>query len=91
MCPSHRHVFRLSESESLAIRAHVLGAFVWDSPRKAYRGDAFAIDFFGNGEWEAIRKDVHRSALDDLRDRAGHEIAHRSYKRVTKPEEARRW
>lgn len=45
----------------------------------------------GTGEWEAIRERVQRSALDGLRDRAGHEIAHLSYKRVNKPEDARRW
>jgi hypothetical protein len=53
--------------------------------------DAFAIDFFDVGVWETIRERVQRSALDDLRDRAGHEVAHLSYKRVDKSEEQRRW
>jgi hypothetical protein len=77
--------------ESFAIHARVLQAFLWDSPRKAHPDDALAIDFFEDGEWETIRERVQRSALDDLRARAGHEIAHLSYKRVNKPEAARRW
>jgi len=77
--------------ESFAIHARVLEAFLWDKRRKSYPDDALAIDFFEVGEWEAIRERVQRSALDDLRDRAGHEVAHLSYKRVNKPEEARRW
>jgi hypothetical protein len=77
--------------ESFAIHARVLEAFLWDSQRKAYPDDALATDFFESGEWETIRERVQRSALDDLRGRAGHEIAHLSYKRVNKPEAARRW
>ncbi len=77
--------------EAFAIHARVLEAFLWDKPRKAYPDDALAIDFFEDGEWEAIREHVQRSALDELRNRAGHEIAHLSYKRVHKTEEARRW
>ena len=77
--------------EAFAIHARVLEAFLWDKPNKNHPDDALAIDFFGDGEWEAIRGRVQRSALDDLRDRAGHEIAHLSYKRTNKTEEARRW
>jgi hypothetical protein len=77
--------------ESFAIHARVLEAFLWDSPRKAYPEDALAIDFFQVGEWEGLRERVQRSELDDVRIRAGHEIAHLSYKRVNKPEAARRW
>lgn len=60
-------------------------------PSKRHPDDALAIDFFGDGKWEATRRRVQRSELDALRDRAGHEIAHLSYKRVNKTEEARRW
>jgi hypothetical protein len=77
--------------EALAMHARVLEAFLWGKPSRNHPDDALAIDFFGDGEWEAIRGRVQRSALDDLRDRAGHEIAHLSYKRVNKTEEARRW
>jgi hypothetical protein len=77
--------------EAFAIHARVLEAFLWDRPSKHHPDDALAIDFFDDGEWEAIRGRVQRSALDGLRDRAGHEIAHLSYKRVNKAEEARRW
>jgi hypothetical protein len=77
--------------ESFAIHARVLEAFLWDKSRKAFPDDALAIDFFEDGEWETIRERVQRSALDELRNRAGHEIAHLSYKRVDKTLEARRW
>jgi len=77
--------------DSFAIHARVLEAFLWDKRHKSHPDDALAIDFFEVGEWEAIRERVQRSALYDLRDRAGHEVAHLSYKRVNKPEEARRW
>jgi hypothetical protein len=76
--------------EAPEVHARVLEAFLWDVRRKSYPDDALAIDFFEDGKWEAIRERVQRSALDDLRDRAGHEIAHLSYKRVNKPEDARR-
>jgi hypothetical protein len=77
--------------ESFAIHARALEAFLWDKPNKNHPDDALAIDFFGDGKWESIRQRVQRSALDELRDRAGHEIAHLSYKRVSKNEQARRW
>jgi hypothetical protein len=77
--------------EAFAIHARVLEAFLWDKPSKTHRDDTLAIDFFEDGEWEAIRGRVQCSALEDLRGRAGHEIAHLSYKRVNKTEEARRW
>jgi len=77
--------------EAFAIHARVLEAFLWDKPNKRHPDDALATDFFADGEWEAIRGRVQRSELDELRDRAGHEIAHLSYKRVNKAEEARRW
>lgn len=77
--------------ESFAIHARVLEAFIWGQARKAFPDDALAIDFFDNGEWEAIRARIQRSALDELRSRTGHEIAHLSYRRLNKAEEARRW
>jgi hypothetical protein len=64
---------------------------LWGKPNRNHPDDALASDFFGDGEWEAIRGRMQRSALDELRDRAGHEIAHLSHKRVNKTEEARRW
>jgi hypothetical protein len=77
--------------ESFVMHARVLESFLWDGPRKAYPEDALAIDFFEAGEWEAIRERIQRCELDGLRFRAGHEIAHLSYKRVNKPEGARLW
>jgi hypothetical protein len=77
--------------EAFAIHARVLEAFLWDRPSKRHPDDVLAIDFFADGEWEAIRERVQRSALDEVRDRAGHEIAHLSYKRLNKGEDARRW
>ena len=77
--------------ESFAMHARVLEAFLWDKRRKAYPDDGLAIDFFDDGVWESIRGRVQRSALDNLRARAGHEIAHLSYKRVNKPETVRQW
>lgn len=77
--------------EAFAIHARVLEAFLWDKPSKHHPDDALAIDFFAEGEWEAIRNRVQRSALDEVRDRAGHEVAHLSYKRVDKADDARRW
>lgn len=77
--------------EAFAIHARVLEAFLWDRPSKHHPDDALAIDFFEDGQWEAIRERVQRSALDALRKRAGQEIAHLSYKRVNKTEDARRW
>jgi hypothetical protein len=77
--------------EAFAIHARLLEAFLWDRPSKHHPDDALAIDFFGGGEWEAIRERVQRSELDELRDRAGHEIAHLSYKLVNEADEARRW
>jgi hypothetical protein len=75
--------------EAFAIHARVLEAFLWDKPSKHHPDDALAIDFFEDGKWEAIRQRVQRSELDAVRDRAGYEIAHLSYKRVNKT--ARRW
>ena len=77
--------------EAFAIHARVLEAFLWDRPSKHHPDDALAIDFFEDGQWEAIRELIQRSALDELRQRAGQEIAHLSYKRVNKTEDARRW
>ena len=77
--------------EAFTIHARSLEAFLWGKPSKRYPDDALAIDFFDVGEWDAIRERVQRSALDDLRDRAGYEVAHLSYKRVDKTEDARRW
>lgn len=77
--------------EAFAIHARVLEAFLWDQPNKRHPDDALAIDFFGQGQWELIRDNVQRSALDELRDRAGHEIAHLSYKRVGKAPDKRQW
>lgn len=82
---------RMACIESFAIHARVLEAFLWDEPRKRFPDDALAIDFFSEGVWESIRVRVQRSELDQIRDRAGHEVAHLSYKRVNKTEEARRW
>jgi hypothetical protein len=77
--------------EAFAIHARVIEAFLWDAPNKRFPDDALAIDFFHHGIWETIRDRVQRSELDQLRDRAGHEVAHLSYKRVNKAEEERRW
>jgi hypothetical protein len=77
--------------EAFAIHARVLEAFLWDIPRKRFPDDALAIDFFEPGEWEGVRERVQRSELDELRDRAGHEVAHLSYKRLDKSEDDRRW
>ncbi len=77
--------------EAFAMHARSLEAFLWGKPSKPHPEDAFAIDFFDVGVWETIRERVQRSAVDDLRDRAGHEVAHLSYKRVNKTEEERRW
>jgi hypothetical protein len=77
--------------EAFALHARALEAFLWDEPRKLHPEDALAIDFFEPGQWEVIRDRIQRSELDELRDRAGHEIAHLSYKRVGKGEVARRW
>lgn len=77
--------------EAFAIHARVLEAFLWDEPRKRFPDDALAIDFFDEGLWEMIRERVQRSELDQLRDRAGHEVAHLSYRRIDKAEDARNW
>lgn len=77
--------------EAFAIHARVLETFLWGRPNNAHPDDALAIDFFEPAEWEAIRARVQRSELDALRNRAGYEIAHLSYKRVNHPKEARQW
>lgn len=77
--------------EAFTIHARSLEAFLWGKPSKHHPNDALAIDFFDTGVWETIRDRVQRSELDDLRDRAGHEVAHLSYKRVNKTEDVRRW
>jgi hypothetical protein len=77
--------------EAFTIHARSLEAFLWGKPSKHHPDDALAIDFFDVGEWEAIRGRVQRSALDDLRNRAGHEVAHLSYKRVDKTADVRLW
>jgi hypothetical protein len=82
---------RMACIESLAIHARVLEAFLWDASRRAFPDDALAIDFFDAGQWEVIRTRVQRSALDDLRARAGQEVAHLSYRRVAKPTTTRQW
>jgi hypothetical protein len=76
--------------EAFAIHARVLEEFLWDKPNKR-PDDAVAIDFFADGRWETIRERIQRAELDQLRNRAGHEIAHLSYKRINKTDDARRW
>jgi hypothetical protein len=68
--------------ESFAIHARVLEDFLWGDPKPRFPDDAFASEFFEEGVWEELRQRVQRGAIDDLRTRAGHEIAHLSYKRT---------
>lgn len=82
---------RMASFEAFAIHARVLEAFLWDKPSRRHPDDALAIDFFPDGVWEETRKRIQRSELDDLRDRAGHEIAHLSYKRLHETPETRKW
>lgn len=82
---------RMACIEAFVIHARVLHAFLWDKPRKGFPDDALAIDFFDDGAWEAIRNNVQGGALDGLRERAGVEIAHLSYRRTNRVETEREW
>ena len=67
---------RMACIESFAIHARTLDAFVWGKPVRRFPDDVLAVDFFDDGVWESVRTRIQRSALDDLRLRAGYEIAH---------------
>ena len=77
--------------ESFAVHARLLQEFIWGNPNSRHPDDAFAADFLPPGEWAKHRKRVQRSALSDLRRRAGREIVHLSYTRVHLSTEAREW
>lgn len=68
--------------ESFAIHARVLEGFLWGDPKPRFPDDAFASEFFEEGVWEELRQRVQRDAIDNVGARAGHEIAHLSYKRT---------
>lgn len=69
----------------------VLFEFLWHDRKPRFPNDAFAADFFPEGEWEQLRERVLRSEPNGLWDRAGYEIAHLSYKRLARPETGRAW
>ncbi len=77
--------------ESLVIHVRSLEEFIWGNPRGDRPHDAFASDFFPDGEWEATRENVQNSSLENVRARAGREVAHLSYKRLGGTESAREW
>lgn len=78
--------------ESFALHMRVLSEFIWGDPHpKRFPDDARAVDFFPAGHWEKLRDRVQRSQLEGLADRAGHEIAHLSYKRTHTPAASRDW
>jgi len=78
--------------ESFAIHARALEGFIWgDRKGDRYPDDAFAADYFPEGKWATLRQRVQRSAIDEMAARAGHEVAHLSYKRSTKSEADRNW
>jgi hypothetical protein len=78
--------------ESFALHMRVLSEFIWGDPNpKRFPEDARAADFFPAGQWEELRGRVQRSQLKGLADRAGHEIAHLSYKRTQTPAASRDW
>jgi hypothetical protein len=83
--------YKMACIEAFAMHARSLEAFLWGRPNKRYPDDAFAADFFDTGVWEDIRERVQRSELDELRARAGCEVAHLSYRRLNKSNDERRW
>lgn len=82
---------KMASIEAFAIHARVLEEFLWAKPKRGFPDDAHAADFFAVGEWEETRQRVQRTELDQLRDRAGHEVAHLSYRRLTSMPDTRPW
>jgi hypothetical protein len=80
--------------ESFAVHARVLIEFFWHEPSEGrgrrFPDDGFAADFFEGSSW-AVRRAPMEATLDAVWSRASREIAHLTYKRTTKPEEARSW
>jgi hypothetical protein len=77
--------------ESFAIHARALEGFLWRDPNERFPDDAFASEYFDPGVWEELRRRVQRSAIDDVAPRAGHEVAHLSYKRLKESAVDRAW
>lgn len=83
----------MAVTESFAMHTRVLIEFMWHNPEEGkarrFPDDGFAADYFGGDEWIANRPEME-STLHGLWKRAGHEIAHISYKRTLNPAE-REW
>jgi hypothetical protein len=77
--------------ESLVIHVRSLEEFLWGDPQAGHPHDALASDFFADGEWEETRRRIQKSALRNVAPRTGREVAHLSYRRLGRAEEARRW
>jgi hypothetical protein len=80
--------------ESFALHTRVLIEFLWREPngrkRERFPDDAFAAEFFAEGEWAQVRPH-EESSLEGVWQRAGAEIAHLSHKRVALSPDARTW
>ncbi len=78
--------------ESFAVHTRALEQFLWrDRKGERHPDDAFASDYFPPGQWAGLRERVQRSAIDGVSARAGHEIAHLSYKRTAIADDERGW
>jgi hypothetical protein len=74
--------------ESFTLHARVLLDFFYGNRRKA--DDALASDFFADDTWERQRPD-RSTALEEVNQRVGKEVAHLTYARADIPSDAKGW
>lgn len=86
--PDHDYVIRNALVEAFAVHARGLSDFLFGTPRD---DDAAAEQFFGPGEWVALRGEDISPELKAVRRRTNKEIAHLTYSRLNVPEASQSW
>jgi hypothetical protein len=86
--PDHVNVIRNALVEAFAVHARGLSDFLFCEPRE---DDAAAEQFFGPGEWVALRGEDLSPELQAVRRRTNKEIAHLTYSRLNVPEASGSW
>lgn len=78
--------------ESFVVHVRCLRDFLWGDRKGQHKWDAFAADFCEPGEWERERGEVPSALaeIDEL-NRAGREVVHLSYHRLTIEAASKDW
>lgn len=82
-------VVRMGLIETFALKARSLIDFLWKDA-STFKTDALAVHYFDDSQWAVLRPEME-STLDHVGKRAGREIAHLTYHRVSVAEEAKGW